>query len=78
MLTAVVLSALCVSVLISVIVMFRYRTIQRRAGAFVSAEVPVERRVKTAHTAALAPAQDDEVIPASEVITLMMILMVSG
>lgn len=67
MLTAVVLSALCVSILISIIVMFRYRTIQKRAGEFASAEVPAARRLKTAHTAALTPAQNDEVIPAAEV-----------
>ena len=66
MLAAVVLSSLCVSLLISVIVMFRYRSIQRRAGETASLEAPAERKLHSARTAAVPVLHTDEVIPASE------------
>lgn len=67
MITAVILSAFCVSLLISVIVMFRYRTIQRRAGEFASPEAPAEKKLPAAGRAVSTPLHTDEVIPASEV-----------
>jgi len=67
MLTAVVLSSLCVSMLISIIVMFRYRSIQRRAGESVTLEAPAEKRKPSARTAIVTALPADEVIPASEV-----------
>jgi hypothetical protein len=67
MITAVILSAFCVSLLISVIVMFRYRTIQRRAGEFASPEAPAEIKLPAAGRAVSTPLHTDEVIPASEV-----------
>lgn len=66
MLAAVVLSSLCVSLLISVIVMFRYRSIQRRAGETASLEAPAERKLHSARTATVPALHTDEVIPASE------------
>lgn len=68
MLTAVAVTALCVSLLISVIVMFRYRTIQRRAREFSSESDMAEERVIAAFPPAAKPLdQADEIIPASEI-----------
>jgi len=68
MLSAVLLSALCVSLLISVIVMFRYRSIQKRAGIFAQYQSPAGRKTHAAPgSAAASSVPADEVISASEV-----------
>ncbi len=67
MITAVILSAFCVSLLISVIVMFRYRAIQSRAGEFALPEAPAEIKLPASGMVVSIPLHTDEVIPASEV-----------
>lgn len=66
MLSAVLISSLCVSFLISIIVMFRYRIIQKSAGALSYAEFPEEKPVTRSPSAAKSPVQTDGIIPASE------------
>ncbi|HOP28741.1 MAG TPA: hypothetical protein PKZ64_04165 [Spirochaetota bacterium] len=67
MLTAVLLSAFCVSLLISVIVMFRYRSIQRRTGAYEFPQTHVERKLSAEKKPVVPQLHGDAIIPASEV-----------
>jgi len=67
MLTAVLLSAFCVSLLISVIVMFRYRSIQRRTGDYEFPQTHAERKLSAEKKPFVPQLHGDAIIPASEV-----------
>ncbi|HOP63303.1 MAG TPA: hypothetical protein PK358_07785 [Spirochaetota bacterium] len=67
MLIVVLVSAFFISIFISVIVMFRYHSIQKRAGAVLPAIKPEERFAPAISRPGITPVQSDEVIHASDV-----------